>query len=129
MTPAKIIDASAIAAVLFGETEGESLRHVLGDAQLIAPTLLPFELANVCLKKIRKEPGRRDQFLRALGRFDRLGVRLIAVEPEPMIRLAETVGLTAYDASYLWLAQSLSCELVTLDKRLAAAYRVSPSTP
>ena len=35
--------------------------------------------------------------------------------------LANATGLTAYDASCLWLAASLGADLVTLDRRLAAA--------
>jgi predicted nucleic acid-binding protein len=30
-------------------------------------------------------------------------------------------GLSAYDASYLWLARDLDVELVTLDRQLAKA--------
>jgi predicted nucleic acid-binding protein len=37
------------------------------------------------------------------------------------LALAEATGLKAYDASYLWLARELAAELVTLDRRLAAA--------
>jgi predicted nucleic acid-binding protein len=33
--------------------------------------------------------------------------------------LAAETGLSAYDASYLWLARSRDAELVTLDKALA----------
>ncbi len=35
--------------------------------------------------------------------------------------LATETGLTAYDASYLWLARQLGAELVTLDQQLARA--------
>jgi predicted nucleic acid-binding protein len=35
-------------------------------------------------------------------------------------RDARLTGLTAYDASYLWLAGWLEADLVTLDRRLAA---------
>ena len=38
-----------------------------------------------------------------------------------LLGLAERIGLTAYDASYLWLARRTGAELVTLDRRLAAA--------
>ena len=38
-----------------------------------------------------------------------------------VLDLAERTGLTAYDASYLWLARELKAELVTLDRKLAAA--------
>ncbi len=37
------------------------------------------------------------------------------------LELALTTGLTAYDASYLWLTRQLGAELVTLDKQLATA--------
>ena len=42
-----------------------------------------------------------------------------------ILEIALTTGLTAYDASYLWLARQLAAELVTLDKELrqAAAMR------
>lgn len=38
-----------------------------------------------------------------------------------ILELAEATGLTAYDASYLWVAHSMGAELVTLDRKLAAA--------
>lgn len=42
-----------------------------------------------------------------------------------VLDLAEATGLTAYDASYLWLARSLDGELVTLDRKLAGALQKS----
>ncbi|MBV8446586.1 MAG: type II toxin-antitoxin system VapC family toxin [Hyphomicrobiales bacterium] len=45
----------------------------------------------------------------------------VAVDIAATLDLAETAGLTAYDASYLWLARVLGAELVTLDRKLAAA--------
>ena len=41
-----------------------------------------------------------------------------------VVTLAEAKKLTAYDASFLWLALQLDVELVTLDKTLAK--QVSP---
>ena len=52
----KVIDASALAALLFGEPEAEAVVERLGDARLVAPSLLGFELANVCLIKCRRHP-------------------------------------------------------------------------
>jgi predicted nucleic acid-binding protein len=39
-----------------------------------------------------------------------------------MLSLAVQSGLSAYDASYLWLARHHDAELVTLDKKLQAAF-------
>jgi predicted nucleic acid-binding protein len=38
-----------------------------------------------------------------------------------VVALAAKTGLTAYDASYLWLSQRLGAPLVTLDRKLARA--------
>jgi predicted nucleic acid-binding protein len=51
----------------------------------------------------------------------RMPIEIMAVEYGAVVALAETTGLTAYDASYLWLARLLGAGLITLDRRLAAA--------
>ena len=48
----------------------------------------------------------------------------MAVNVTEVVTLAEAKQLTAYDASFLWLAQQLDVELVALDKTLAR--QVSP---
>ena len=78
-------------------------------------------MANVCLKKLRTLPLERDQLLiRYRGSF-RVAIREHMVNQRQIVSLAEQHKLTAYDASYLWLAKQLNCELVTLDTDLAAA--------
>jgi len=118
---AKVVDASALAALLFGESEGAMIAERLQGAGLIAPALLPFEIADTCVKKIRRQPDRRDALLAAFGMLDGMEVGIVEVDHGEVLRLAARSGLTAYDASYLWLARRMSYELVTLDRRLAAA--------
>ena len=120
---AAVVDASALAAVLFGEPEAEELVARLGDRQLLAPTLLPYEVGSVGLKKLQRYPSQRKAIREALGLFTRLGVRQVDVALEEVVELAERELLTAYDAAYLWLARTLGCELVTLDQALEAAAR------
>jgi predicted nucleic acid-binding protein len=74
----KVIDASALAAIVFDE-----------------PALLS------------ALPG--------------LAAETLDVDQDAVVRLAVQTGLTTYDASYLWLANDLGIELVTLDRRLATA--------
>lgn len=50
-------------------------------------------------------------------------VETVTVDYYGVLALAEATGLTAYDASYLWIARGLGAELVTLDRKLAAAMR------
>jgi predicted nucleic acid-binding protein len=120
---ATVVDASALAALLFGERDAEGVAHRLQGAEMVAPALLPFELTNVCWKKRRFHPELADAFLEGLRRFSRMGVRLVEVDTEGVLALAEAAGLTSYDAAYLWLARRLGSELVTLDRSLDKACR------
>jgi predicted nucleic acid-binding protein len=77
---AKVVDASALAALLFGEAEGTAGAERLRDADLIAPALLPVEIANACIKKMRREPGRRDALMVAFGMARRMGYELVTLD-------------------------------------------------
>lgn len=114
-----VVDASAIAAVLFAEEEGATVRaHVRGES-LLAPQLIDYELANICWKRIRRTPGSQLEMLRMLAGVDTLSITRVPVPPSEVVTLAVRTGLTAYDAAYLWLAHSRDLELVTLDNQLA----------
>ena len=117
----KVVDASAAAALLFGEPEADEIAKRLGSERRVAPPLIAFELANVCLTKIRRHRDQRPALLAAFGLRVRLAVEEIAVDHAEVVTLAASTGLTGYDASYLWLARALGAELVTLDRRLAQA--------
>jgi predicted nucleic acid-binding protein len=121
--PVKIVDASALAAVLFAEPGAEKVAAELDGCRLAAPALLSFEIASVCLKKMRRHPAARTELVQALGRLPAIGVVEAAVDLDAAILLAERKCLSLYDAAYLWLADELGAELVTLDRRLATAAR------
>lgn len=122
--PVKVVDASALAALLFGEPEAEIVASQLEHHKLAAPTILPFEIASVCLKKLRRHKDQREAILTAYALMDRLMIEYVQIHFSELVALAEKAKLTVYDAAYLWLAQSLSAELVTLDRTLArAAYK------
>jgi predicted nucleic acid-binding protein len=86
--------------------------------------LLGFEVANVCLVKCRRHPEREPALRQAFRLRTRLRIEELAVDHEAAIDLAIGAGLTAYDASYLWLSRQLDAELITLDRRLAEAAAV-----
>jgi len=115
---AVVVDASAIGAIMFGESEGPTLAAHLADETLIAPTLLDAELTNLALKKARKHPDQASEILISLQAALSLPVSRVAVPGLEVFALAARTGLTAYDACYLWLARARDAELVTLDKAL-----------
>lgn len=116
----KVIDASALAAVVFGEPQREAVLEQINNAALVAPALVLFELTNVCLVKLRRHPRLRES-IRAFRLANRYAIDMRPVDHISVLDLAEATGLTAYDASYLWLARTLSAELLTLDEQLAKA--------
>jgi len=121
MNIVKVVDASAIAALMFNESNSDQVASKLQDAKLIAPALLDLELANVCLNKIKRNLSRKDEFLQIFGAWSKLNIEHVFVDINATFALARATGLTAYDAAYLWVARTQNAELVTLDKQLAAA--------
>jgi predicted nucleic acid-binding protein len=119
--PVKVVDASAVAALVFGEPEGSEAAARLRGTTLAAPALLPFEVASVCLKKLSRHPEQRELLVAALRLFKHLEIAQHHVDLQETVELAQQAALGVYDASYLWLARRLRAELVTLDARLARA--------
>ena len=115
------VDASAIAAVLFMEPEGEALLPRLS-GRLIAPLLLPYELANVCHQKSRRQPSLTAAFLERFRTLPDVGIELLPTDFDALPELAAQHGLTAYDAAYLQLALAQRAPLVTLDAKLAQVW-------
>lgn len=116
----KVVDASALAAIVFDEPAGDEVAGHIEDCELVAPSLLAYELANVCWSKIRRTPEDCDKLLGAF-RMPGLTPETLDVDHDAVVELAIRTGLTAYDASYLWLARDLGIALVTLDRKLAEA--------
>ena len=118
----RVIDASALAALVFDEPEADAIAERIHGCDLVAPTLLDFEMANVCLVKLRRHNASRAALLAAFA-MPGLRIETVCVDQPAVVLLAEQTGLTAYDASYLWLARALGAGLITLDRELALVER------
>lgn len=113
-----VLDASAAVLALFNDGDA---RRSLATESVAVPHLADSEVANaVRANVLRGEIGSEDAGV-ALARWARLGLRrFAAVGLLPRVwELRE--NLSAYDATYVALAEALGCELVTADARLARA--------
>jgi predicted nucleic acid-binding protein len=119
----KVVDASALAAILFNEPEEAAVVQATAGDRLFAPTLIEYELANICAKKMRRHPAQQAAYEEMFRTRTSAVLTLCDVNHEEVLTLAQKTGLSAYDASYLWLARHLGLELVTLDRRLEAAVK------
>ncbi|TRW47403.1 type II toxin-antitoxin system VapC family toxin [Georgenia yuyongxinii] len=132
MRPRVVCDASAVVAVLLDAgPAGRWATDALTGADLAAPTLLPFEAANIIRRLDVAGLITADQAAQAQS--DLLD---LAIEQWPYELLAPRAwqlrqNLTAYDASYVALAELLSTAIVTLDRRISRApgLRCTVATP
>lgn len=119
--PETVVDASAVAAVLFDEPEAAPIVASIA-GQLVAPTLLRYELASVCTTKLIRHPARAQEIEARWQLLDQLAIGYAEPDWSSLPHLARRWGLSAYDAAYLQLALERDARLVTLDTRLAAAW-------
>ncbi len=123
----KVVDASVIIAIAFGEPRAAEARELTDGAALHAPDLLPYEICSAALRKARDRPVLVAEIAASLDWALGLDVALQPIPAFDLLALAMETKLTIYDASYLWLARRLGCELLTFDQRLARAAKVTPS--
>jgi predicted nucleic acid-binding protein len=113
-----VLDASA--AVLALLNDGDA-RRSLATETVAVPHLADPELAHALRAQVLRDRIGADDAGVALARWARLGLRRFAVVGL-LARIWELRdNLTAYDATYVALAEANACELVTADARLAQA--------
>lgn len=124
--PPVVVDCSALAGILFEEPwQGQASEKISGRT-MNAPFLLEIELASVAIKKHKQ--GYSALVDKGLERFKALNVTLHQIKLKEVLALALQYKLSAYDASYLWLAAELKAPLATFDEKLAEAAQIHLSS-
>lgn len=117
-----VLDASALVEYLLGSPEGLRVRQLINEADIVAaPHLCSVETASVLRSLVRSG---KVQASRAEGLLvDLATLPLVRYRHEPLLpRMWELrENLTAYDATYVALAETLGATLVTCDARLGRA--------
>lgn len=122
---AVVVDASAILSVLLGdEQQPPKIKTALQayaqeKLELIAPTLLKFEVGNALRSAFLRDRLSQDTAKALYDQFLQLPISYVkTLNLGQVLALALKKELSFYDASYLFLAQNLQASLLTLDKKL-----------
>ena len=131
-----VVDASVAAKWLLTDEEHAAKAGLLrdhlyqGQVALAAPNFILLEVASAISVASRGQQPRlrQDEGREAIERFFALGLELFADGPLilPALALSERYGCSVYDALYLALAQQLSLQLVTADRRFYRRVRQLP---
>lgn len=120
--PPIVVDCSALVGILFEEPWQAQASEKIRGRTLNAPFLLEIEFTSVALKKHKQ--GYLALVDNALARFKAFNLTFHPIELPQVFALAMQYKLSAYDASYLWLAAELKAPLATFDEKLADAARI-----
>jgi predicted nucleic acid-binding protein len=118
-----VVDANIVVYLLTANERTEEARRLwAADHDWWAPRLLVYELANLFARLVRSRAVSLETGITALN----AGVRIVRVpeqEPPPgrILEVASRLDLSAYDASYLAIAERLRAPLITEDERLLRA--------
>ena len=124
-----VIDASVGLKLFIDDPLSDSVHGLfshLGDdppARFYVPDLFYIEVTNVLWKYVRWQglpPGDAGDYLAALGKLTLQSTPTSELMGDAL-KLAVEYQITAYDASYLALAQRLDLRMLTADAKLARA--------
>jgi predicted nucleic acid-binding protein len=122
MTVRIVCDASAVVALLLDSgVDGLWTAKRLSGADLFAPSLLPYECANIMRRHELGGAVSADQAAQAHADLLDLAVDLWPYELLSTRVWQLRANLSSYDAAYVALAEAIGGDLVTLDRRISRA--------
>lgn len=110
-----VVHASTIAALLFDEPGADDVADKLENATLIAPIILPHDVACLCLDKYRQNPDTGEQYLAMLSLLDDMDLILVELEEEAVVRHAIGHDISINQAYYRYLCKRFETSLVAID--------------
>ena len=121
-----VLDASVILKwYLLDEEHGEKAleflnRFVSDNLEIIAPALLEYELINGLVAARKRGRLQEDLIVSAVEGFMNLGLRMVGLSGlySRVIHFCKAYNRSAYDASYLALAESEKISFITADETL-----------
>jgi len=119
-----VLDSSAALAVLLAEPAADRVRDALVRAAGDPIRVLDLFWLEVVDVLVRRHRWDADAIVDAVRELDELGLETVPLDRPLLLAaldIAATLGLTAYDAAHLALAEAADALLLTLDEDLVRA--------
>jgi predicted nucleic acid-binding protein len=113
-----IVDTSAIIAVLVNESSKPAIIQATQQTDLLAPSSIHWEIANAFSAMFKRNRLTLDEALTAIAIYQQIPMRFVEVELEESLKIADELGIYAYDAYLLRSAVKYNLPLLTLDQGL-----------
>ena len=118
-----VVDTSFVLAYLLPDEKErvvEEMFSKFGENKIsfVSPNLLLFETINGLRSAVVQKRLSPKEAELLLDSFLDIGILFEKVDEKQVLDLALNKSITAYDASYVWLAKSKKIKLLTLDERL-----------
>ena len=126
-----VVDATILAALYLENPAVKDVELILvAEPHWFAPRLWRSEFRNVLIQYIRHHKINLHKAMQVMEASEDL---MQEVEGEPasrqILQLAHTSGCSVYDCEYVALARGLGTKLITLDRKLLAAFPDTAITP
>jgi predicted nucleic acid-binding protein len=113
-----VSDVSAFLSVVLAEADREWVIERTSGYGIVAPEVLPYEIANALITVKRKGRLTDKEVLRAFNVSQTIPVRLVPIRIYDAMRIAVKFGIYAYDAFYLQCCLETKLPLISLDNRM-----------
>ena len=118
-----VIDASTLIAVVTNEPGKDKLIRLTQNVDLIAPHAIHWEIGNAFSAMLKRKRITVEQAIAAIQAYQMIPVRLVDVELDETLRVANSLNIYAYDAYLIRCSVKYRAPLLSLDQGLIHAAR------
>jgi predicted nucleic acid-binding protein len=120
-----VLDASYLAAYLLPDEYDPQVtacfeKYISNSLVLIAPSVLDYEILNIIRSAIVQGRLKLEHKDVLVNLYQDLSIQTLPIDYISVLDMSLAYSISAYDASYLWLANHLGISLLTLDAHLAS---------
>ncbi len=113
-----VVDTSIIIAVTTNEPVKSKLIQLTQNADLIAPLSINWEIGNAFSAMFKRGRITISAAIKAIEAYQRIPLRMVDIELDEALKLANRLNIYAYDAYVIRCAIKYRSPLLSLDKSL-----------